>query len=525
MPAHAAHASHSAHTGHSDSSTSQRPHLPTIIIAAGGLGLLIGWLAISLFVHFATPHGELHLDTTINSDTRSRLSTLLADLELWEDLTVSTELTPTAKDGVLLNVYLPVTGFYNPISSLSTEEFTTLTTSFTTNHSDSAADATNPATLPAPDSTAITLVPLAGLTADLKLLAVDGQYYLDTLNSGALFEYLTFSGNPETVTTAKTLAQPLNLATPTADTTLTLAQTGVTALSRGMYSKLQQVGDGSYFAAHLADYLSRFDLTHTSNEASFTDAANSENICSNPAMLDALTSIGLDIVELTGNHNHDCGDEAALTTLNLYHSLGIRTVGGGATADDAAQPLEINADGAHLTLLAYNLSTGGYTTDNTPGANLYTEEKAKSDIAAAKARGDFIIVDVQYYECNAYASTYEDPTCDYADSAAGDQIGFFRHLIDLGADLVVGTAAHQPQTYELYGDGAIYYGLGNLFFDQIWWPGTTRSLILVHYFWQGQHLQTRIVPTVYDDTYQTALMDSASATEFLHRLNSARPSL
>ena len=242
-------------------------------------------------------------------------------------------------------------------------------------------------------------------------------------------------------------------------------------------------------------------------------------------MLDALTSIGLDIVELTGNHNQDCGDEAALTTLDLYHSLGIRTVGGGATADDAAQPLEINTDGTHLTLLAYNLSTGGYTTDNTPGANLYTEEKAKSDIAAAKARGDFIIVDVQYYECNAYASTYEDPTCDYADSAAGDQIGFFRHLIDLGADLVVGTAAHQPQTYELYGDGAIYYGLGNLFFDQIWWPGTTRSLILVHYFWQGQHLQTRIVPTVYDDTYQTALMDSASATEFLHRLNSARPSL
>ena len=149
-------------------------------------------------------------------------------------------------------------------------------------------------------------------------------------------------------------------------------------------------------------------------------------------------------------------------------------------------PLEIEKKNNHITMLAYNLSTGGATYDASPGANQYYEENAVAEIGAAKERGDFVIVDIQYYECSAYVSEYEDATCDYANSAAGDQVGFFRHLIDLGADLVVGTSAHQPQTFELYGNGAIYYGLGNLFFDQIWWPGTTRSLVLVHHIYQNK---------------------------------------
>ena len=132
-------------------------------------------------------------------------------------------------------------------------------------------------------------------------------------------------------------------------------------------------------------------------------------------------------------------------------------------------------------------------------------------------------MDVQYYECSAYVAEDEDATCDYADSAAGDQVGFFRHLIDLGADIVVGTSAHQPQTFELYNDGAIYYGLGNLFFDQVWWPGTTRSLILGHYFYKGKLLQTRITPTVYDNSMQTKLLDKETAEWFLRRLVNERP--
>ena len=89
--------------------------------------------------------------------------------------------------------------------------------------------------------------------------------------------------------------------------------------------------------------------------------------------------------------------------------------------------------------------------------------------------------------------------------------------------MVVGTSAHQPQTFELYGDGVIYYGLGNLFFDQAWWPGTTRSLVLENYFYQDKLLQTRLTPTIYDQNLQTKLLDEDTAKWFIGRLVDERP--
>lgn len=422
----------------------------------------------------------------------------LQDVELKSDLTVHSKTTleklTDDANAVLYQILLPTTDFYDTTISVTPE----------------VAKTKN-------------LVSVWDLTSEQRLLAIDDNYYLDTLTSGAFFEYYIFEGDAEDIQKVKTILEEKNQAFPTNDEVLTFAQTGVTALSRGMTRKLAQVGDAKFFTENIGEYLSHFDLTHTSNESSFSTAAHDRNICSKPEMIDVITSSGIDIIELTGNHNQDCGDQAAVETIDLYQNLGIKTVGGGKTADQAAIPLEISDKGANITMLGYNYSTGGYTTDGTPGANLYTEEKAQVDITAAKERGDFIIVDVQFFECNSYVNTSEDTTCDYANSSAGDQIGFFRHLIDLGADVVVGTSAHQPQTFELYKDGAIYYGIGNLFFDQYWWPGTTRSIILVHYFLNGQFVQTRLVPTVYDQTYQTKLMGTQDAEAFLARLVKVRP--
>ena len=368
------------------------------------------------------------------------------------------------------------------------------------------------------------MVPVEDLDFQQKLLAVNGKYYLNEFSEGAVYRIYSFKSEKYTEEIAPLVAKLPKKEFPSKETVLSMAQTGVTALSRGMNAKLSAVGgDATYFAEKIRDYLSGFDLTHTSNESSFTNYATDRNICSDPRFIDTLTAIGLDIVELTGNHNQDCGDQAALDTIATYEEKGIKTVGGGKTADEAAIPLEIDEKGNNVTMLAYNLSTGGATYDNTPGANQYYEEVAARQIKEAKARGDVVIVDIQYYECAFYDSTYEDPYCDRANSAAGDQVGFFRHLIDLGADVVVGTSAHQAQTYELYGDGVIYYGLGNLFFDQVWWPGTTRSLVLEHYFWKDKLLQTKLTGTVYGDEMQTRLLDAATLRWWLERLGKVRP--
>ena len=98
----------------------------------------------------------------------------------------------------------------------------------------------------------------------------------------------------------------------------------------------------------------------------------------------------------------------------------------------------------------------------------------------------------------------------------------FRKIVDLGADMVIGTQAHQPQTYEVYKGKPIYYGLGNLYFEQTQWPGTERGIILSHYFVGSKLIQTKLSPTVYDENLQTRLMDNSGAVYLLERLKTAR---
>jgi len=292
---------------------------------------------------------------------------------------------------------------------------------------------------------------------------------------------------------------------------------------------LKQVGNGDYPAANIKDFLSSHDLTHISNEVSFADncpgGSDTVVLCSDWRFLDAITAIGTDIIELTGNHNNDYGAQANLDTIAKYEELGLKTFGGGKNEESAKIPLEINQKNAKITLIGVNNSTTttayGGATGNVPGANLYNEATVKSQISEAKAKGDFVIVDIQYFECYSYPEGgAEMPSCDYPISG---QQNFFRKMIEFGADMVVGTQAHQPQTFELYQGKPIYYGLGNLFFDQTYWPGTTRGYILTHYFRNGTYVQTKLTPHVYDTTYQTRLMDESSANSFLSRLLKASP--
>lgn len=340
-------------------------------------------------------------------------------------------------------------------------------------------------------------IPLEELTPAQKLLSVDGEYYLDKLIGE--------------------------------DNVFTINQTGTTAIGRRLFYRIKDTGNGAQFAENIADFLKKTDLTHISNEVSFAndcDSGLTMIFCTSYLAYDTISAIGTDVIELTGNHNNDWGNTANLATIDFYHEKGIKTFGGGKNEQEAAQPLEFSEHGLNLTWLAINHSTsskanGQGATATTPGANIYDEALTRQQIAEAKAKGNYVIVDVQYSECYCYPDYGQEyPACD---APISGQTEFFRSLIDMGADMVVGTSAHQPQTYELYNGKPIYYGLGNLFFDQTMWPDTTKGYVLTHYFIDGKLVQTRISPTIYDTSYKTKLMDNASAEAFLSRLLASSP--
>jgi hypothetical protein len=381
------------------------------------------------------------------------------------------------------------------------------------------------ATLPSLDKladTAVAFIPAGDLSSNSKLLTFEGSYYLDSFTKGAIFREAVFRGFGASGLDGLTLNGQ-----GTKDDTLKVNMTGVTALTRVMINKLRTVKDATYFSQKIGSFLADADITHVSNEVSFKPGCtyHASSFCSPPDMIEALKDSGVDLVELTGNHNNDQGNSYNTDTIKLYHSLGWKTIGGGLNEAEAAKPYIADLKGSQVAFLGYNYAdspqSGAIARATTAGANHFTYDKVKADVAAAKKTADFVIVDIQFWECYAYPNGYlEFPQCD---GPIPTQADVFRRVVDLGADMVVGSSAHQPQTYELYKGKPIYYGLGNLYFEQTSWPGTERGIILTHYFAKGKLIQTKITPTVYHKELQVRVMTSKETTMLLERLNAARP--
>ena len=379
------------------------------------------------------------------------------------------------------------------------------------------------------------LVTFADLSYQLKILYVGGKYYLDDDTAGIPVAVYASVKNSDDLFILDTIKNSISGLETKLDQSkiLKLNMTGVTAIARDLGSKMNKLNDYVYPAKDIGTFLADADLTHTSNEVSFDDSCvpvASMRFCANPKSIQALQYSGIDIIELTGNHNNDYGFDDNTDTINTYANLGWRYFGGGLNATDASKILYEDVDGTKVAFLGYNyydtmLNDAEIAGDDTPGSNSYSVTKLASDIQTAKANADIVIVDIQFQECYCYPDgDVIFPLC-YMPLTSPDQKGVFRKAIDLGANIVIGTQAHQPQTYELYGDGAIFYGLGNLFFDQYEWIGTRQGMVLTHYFYDGKYIQTKITATMIGLDLKNEIATQAQSDQLMKLLKTARENM
>lgn len=480
---------------------------------------------------------QIEFDASVTeAEKQTILNAVSSQSILFEEPTTVSIKTATNidDDKLVLSAYVPITNVYAVRQNITSEELTKTKIYLPSDTSDVVRNGFVSSLKISQDSVyyieddfkevsedEIALAPIDQLNHEIKLLSLDDNYYLDDFASGAVFRQVEFSGN-----NTETLAN-LDLSNlPNKDSTLKVNMSGVTALTRLMMRKLSSVQDPKYFSAKIGEYLADADITHVSNEVSFQPGCQYSNtsFCSPPEFIETLKASGVDLVEITGNHNNDRGNAYNTDSINQYHELGWATFGGGLNSAEAAKPFVADQKGSKVSFLGYNmadgLGSGAIAGDTTAGANFYTDEKAQADIKAAKEATDFVIVNIQYAECQAYPSGYvEYPVCD---SPIPGQEADFKQLIDFGADMVVGSSAHQPQTYELYKNKPIFYGLGNMYFDQYQWPGTERGIILTHYFVGGQLVQTKLLVTDFDENLQTRTASAEESSYLLERLNAAR---
>jgi enterochelin esterase-like enzyme len=255
------------------------------------------------------------------------------------------------------------------------------------------------------------------------------------------------------------------LSVPAARRPYRMTFSGVTALARGVIPALDARGI-AWAASGIEAYTRASDLFHISSEVSFaprcpqSDQPVLGGLCSKDEHFGLFPLLGVDLIELTGNHNNDYNRDPYLRTLDFYRQAGMLTVGGGETLAQARQPLLLEAGGTTVGLLACNWNGPQFAlaTSDSQGAAFCERPWLAEAVPALAQQADVVIVLVQYAEYERLRPIER-------------QVNDFRFLADLGADVVLGSQAHRPQIYEFYqaaGDqpALLHYGLGNLFFDQ-----------------------------------------------------------
>jgi len=292
-----------------------------------------------------------------------------------------------------------------------------------------------------------------------------------------------------------------------------LVMTGVTALVRCTADRMEERGV-LYPAEYVGEVLRSADIAHISNEVPFADncpppSCQQESLvfCSSPAYLELLRAVGTDIVELTGNHFQDYGSEATLMTVAMYDGEGWPHYGGGVNLEDARKPVILTDHGNSLSFMGCN-PVGpefAWADEERPGAAPCDFEYMHIALGDLAASVDVPIVTWQYWEFYHYEPTPQ-------------QREDFRGMVDAGAKIVSGSQAHHPQAMEFYNGGFIHYGLGNLFFDQMWSLETRQECVDRHVIYDGRHISTEILTYMLEDWAQPRPMTDSERRELLTAL-------
>ena len=389
-----------------------------------------------------------------------------------------------------------------------------------------ASSSSLPAVLEA-SSSALAIVPFENLTPILKVLHLNGVNILsNTFNATAYpltVVVAVFGGESEAIAAVMRphITQPTNR---NPDQLTTLVMTGVTAMARITAVRMDTKGY-DYPAQVIAPTLRAADITHVSNEVPFLaecDADPSLNnmiFCSDPAYWAALEAIGADIVGLSGNHINDFGRDGARESIGWYRQNRIPIYGGGLNEEEACTPLLWTHNDnrfAFFAALAHHPTFARATVDE-PGACYYftNKEKIFDQIEALRSQVDVIAVELQYEES-------------YNPGPLSRQVQDFRELRAAGVDIVTGVQSHVPQAMEPYGyageePGIIVYGLGNLFFDQMWSWQTRTTLMARHTIHDGQVIGTEILTAVIEDYAQPRWATEAERSDLLRQIFVAAP--
>jgi hypothetical protein len=350
------------------------------------------------------------------------------------------------------------------------------------------------------------IIPFEALEPRWKVLSVDGQSPLHNDFDPASYALkISFSLQPG--------EYPLPLSNRDPHKLTVLAMTGTTALVRATADRMEKHGV-RYPGALIDPLLRSADITHISNEVAFdpdcpTPDPWTESLffCSQPEYIALLEDAGTDVVELTGNHLMDYGPADLLKTLDMYALRGWQVYGGGRDLQAALQPALVENNGNRLAFIGCDFSgpPGDWAKADSPGAAPCNLDRLTLEITSLRAQGYLPIMTFQYQEYYQPRPTVEEKSD-------------FHKLAEAGALIVSGSQAHEPAIMEILNGTFVHYGLGNLFFDQMFSTETRELFVDRHVFYNGKYIGTELLPFIIEDYAQPRPMTGMERQKFLEKM-------
>ena len=250
--------------------------------------------------------------------------------------------------------------------------------------------------------------------------------------------------------------------------------------------------DPAFPMRDLAPLLQSADIAFVNLESPFSDRGavveHGMVFKAEPDMIAALELAGVDVVSTANNHARDQGSHGVEFTLDWLESHQIAVAGTGTSAEAAHAGVVLDRNGLRFGFLAYTYDqSNGNHSDIDDRVAVMDLPRMREDVAKLAARADAIIVSM-------HAGT------EYSPKSNAQQVAFAHAAIETGASVVVGHHPHVTQPWERYGEGVIFYSLGNLVFDQFQRVETQRGALADIVFEGPRLAQASLLPVEIVDT-------------------------
>lgn len=198
---------------------------------------------------------------------------------------------------------------------------------------------------------------------------------------------------------------------------------------------------------------------------------------------------GFTLVSLANNHLADFKAKGVVNTLDTLDKVGLKHVGAGRNLTEAAEYDIQEINGVKIATIAVSdiIPKDFAARDSKAGILTTKTLKYYQAVKDASEKADLVIANIHW-------------GVEYGMTETEAQQQLARNLINWGVDVVIGSHPHVLQPVEKYGDGIIFYSMGNFVFDQ-GWSRTKDSMVLNYYVDEDGNCSFEITPIRIKDGY------------------------